>query len=80
MLGGSKLRLPRAIRWSKRNFFITKKTHANNLSSIQAVSEVTERGLNFTSFCEEGYTNLTFSADRNGRLWEKKIEVTETRE
>lgn len=55
-------------------------THANNLSSIQAVSEVTERGLNFTSFCEEGYTNLTFSADRNGRLWEKKIEVMETRE
>lgn len=25
MLGGSKCRLPRAIRWSKRNFFITEK-------------------------------------------------------
>lgn len=31
-------------------------------------SEVTERGLNFTSFCEEGSTSLRFSADRNGRL------------
>lgn len=55
-------------------------THINNLSSIQAVSEVTERGLNFTSFCEEGYANLRFSADRNGRLWKRKIEVMETSE
>lgn len=33
MPGGSKLRLPKDIRWSKRNFFVTKKL-INNLSSI----------------------------------------------
>lgn len=63
ILDGSKLRLPRAIRWSK-NFFITKKL----INNLYSQSEVTEKGLNFTSFCEAGCTNLRFSTGRNSRL------------
>lgn len=45
-------------------------TRINNLS-ILAVSEVTEKGQNFTSSCEADRTNLRFSTGRSGRLWEK---------
>lgn len=70
MLGGSKVRLPGVIRWSKRNFFNYQETHINNLS-ILAVSEVTEKGQNFTSSCGADRTNLRFSTGRSGRLWEE---------
>lgn len=68
---GSEVRLPRVIsQVEQEELLYYQETHINNLS-ILAVSEVTEKGQNFTSSCEADRTNLRFSAGRSGRLWEE---------